>query len=137
MGREEGDGEFRFPADTADDATSDDTGAFEFGDESDSGGVDDGAAKEVEAVDVEQDHDHAHHPVVEDWPRGVGEASWWPIVTALGAAAVDVSIALFLLGCGRNSLVSPAVGPLAFLGAGGITLFGVYGWLYHGFVAHF
>jgi hypothetical protein len=46
-------------------------------------------------------------------------------------------VALFLLGRGRNSLVSPAAGPLAFLGAVGITLFGVYGWLYHGFVAYF
>jgi cytochrome c oxidase subunit 3 len=83
------------------------------------------------------DVDHAHHPVVEDWPRGVGEASWWPIVTAVGAAAIYVSVALWLLGRGRNSLVAGAVGPTAFLGALALTLSGVYGWLYHGFVAHF
>ena len=83
------------------------------------------------------DADHTHHPVVEDWPRGVGEASWWPIVTAVGAAASYVSVALWLLGRGRNSLVAGAVGPTAFLGALALTLFGVYGWLYHGFVAHF
>lgn len=82
------------------------------------------------------DHE-AHHPVVEDWPRGVGEASWWPIVTALGAAAIYASVALWLLGRGRGSVVGSAAGPVAFLGALGVTLFGVYGWLYHSFVAHF
>jgi cytochrome c oxidase subunit 3 len=181
--RDDGEGEFHFLADaeTTDDgdASSGETGAFEFGEEVETDseqeneaeaeaiedGVEQSAAEtvnvdrtqEVEAVNVDHDDgsahrddgeehhdadeqhgdDHAHHPVVEDWPRGVGEASWWPIVTALGAAAVYVSVALFLLGRGRNSLVSPAVGPLAFVGAVGITLFGVYGWLYHGFVAHF
>ena len=90
---------------------------------------DDGRTEHVEQ--------HDHHPVVEDWPRGVGEGSWWPIVTAVGAAAIYVSVALWLLGRGRNSLLSPAVGPTLFLGAVGLTLFGVYGWLYHGFVAHF
>ena len=162
MGREEesddGEGEFRFlaDADAADDATSDDTGAFEFGDDGEDDTTDDESEQTVEAANVDQtqevkavnvDHgghdghdghdEHEHHPVVEDWPRGVGEASWWPLVTALGAAMVYVSIALFLLGRGRNSLVSPAAGPISFVGAVGITLFGVYGWLYHGFVAHF
>ncbi len=176
--REDGEGEFQFLADaeTTDDenASSGDTGAFEFGDEVETDSEQeseaaaeaiDGAASEAEAVTVDDtqaveavnvdhgsgtdqredehghhgdpDTDHAHYPVVEDWPRGVGEASWWPIVTALGAAAAYASVALFLLGRGRNSLVSPAAGPLAFVGAVGITLFGVYGWLYHGFVAHF
>jgi cytochrome c oxidase subunit 3 len=92
---------------------------------------------EHDAGHDEHEADHGHHPVVEDWPRGVGEASWWPIVTAVGAAAIYVSVALWLLGRGRGSLVAGAIGPTTFLGALGVTLFGVYGWLYHGFVAHF
>ncbi|MBP1985630.1 cytochrome c oxidase subunit 3 [Halolamina salifodinae] len=139
MGRDGDDSEFRFLEDADPDATSDaaESSAFEFGDGVES--EDEGQDSEGESGDhgPEGHSDHGHHPVVEDWPRGVGEASWWPVVTALGAAAIYVSAALFLLGRGRNSVVGPGAGPAAFVGAVALTLFGVYGWLYHGFLAHF
>lgn len=95
-----------------------------------------GASEHHHGSAEDSGHD-AHHPVVEDWPRGVGEASWWPFITAVGAAAIYVSVALWLLGRGRGSVIGAAVGPMAFIGALTLTVFGVYGWLYHAFVAHF
>jgi len=86
--------------------------------------------------DAHEDHGH-HLPAVEDWPRGFGEASWWPFVTALGAAGIYVGAALYILGSGEEPLVGPMVGPAVFVGAIGLFLAGIYGWLYHAFVAHF
>lgn len=80
---------------------------------------------------------HGHHPVVEDWPRGVGESSWWPLVAAVGAGILYAGVALWLLGRGENSLVGPNFGPLVVAAGVVVGVFGVYGWLYHGFVAHF
>ena len=152
MGRDADDGDegFEFLGDSADDDDASDgddlqtaESGFQFEAPEEGDRVD---THTEDAVDAHESHadahneapdDHGHHPVVEDWPRGVGEASWWPIVTAVGAAAIYVSVALFLLGRGRNSLVAPELGPIAFVGAVGLVLFGVYGWLYHGFLAHF
>ena len=90
-------------------------------------------------MSTEESHeDHAHHlPAVEDWPRGFGEASWWPFVTAMGAAGFYVGAALFILGRGDGAIVGPMVGPAVFVGSIGVFLAGVYGWLYHAFVSHF
>ena len=82
------------------------------------------------------DSDH-HLPAVEDWPRGFGEASWWPFVTALGAAGIYVGAALFLMGRGETNIVPSMWGPAVVVGSIGTFLVGVYGWLYHAFVAHF
>jgi len=80
--------------------------------------------------------DHGHHlPAVEDWPRGYGEASWWPFVTALGATALYVGAALYVLGQGDASVVGPMVGPGVFVGGTAVFLAGLYGWVYHAFVA--
>jgi len=82
--------------------------------------------------------DHAHHlPAVEDWPRGFGEASWWPFVTAVGAASIYLGAALYIMGSGENPLVGPMVGPGVFVGGIAVFLAGIYGWLYHAFVVHF
>jgi cytochrome c oxidase subunit 3 len=83
------------------------------------------------------DHGEGHLPAVEDWPRGFGEASWWPFVTAVGAAGVYVAAALFVLGRGDEPLVDPVVGPAMFIGSTVLFLAGLYGWLYHGFVVGF
>jgi len=87
------------------------------------------------------DHGHGggdHHlPAVEDWPRGLGEASWWPFVTALGAAGIYVGAALFVLGRGQEPLVPSLAGPAVVAGSALLFLAGLYGWLYHGFVASF
>ncbi|MFB6089810.1 MAG: heme-copper oxidase subunit III [Halobellus sp.] len=88
---------------------------------------------------TEEAHDdHGHHlPAVEDWPRGFGEASWWPFVTATGAAGVYVAAALYILGRGDGAIVGPMVGPAALVVTVGIFLVGLYGWTYHAFVAKF
>ncbi|MGQ4555967.1 cytochrome c oxidase subunit 3 [Halobellus sp. GM3] len=88
---------------------------------------------------TEEAHDdHGHHlPAVEDWPRGFGEASWWPFVTAIGAAGVYVAAALYILGRGDGAIVSPIAGPAALVATVGIFLVGLYGWVYHAFVIKF
>ena len=88
---------------------------------------------------TEEAHDdHGHHlPAVEDWPRGFGEASWWPFVTALGAAGVYVAAALYILGRGDGAIVSPIAGPAALVVTIGVFLVGLYGWVYHAFVIKF
>jgi cytochrome c oxidase subunit 3 len=88
---------------------------------------------------TEESHDDGGHhlPAVEDWPRGFGEASWWPFVTALGAAGIYVGAGLYVLGQGDDPPVGPMAGPAAFVGSIGLFLVGLYGWVYHAFVSHF
>jgi cytochrome c oxidase subunit 3 len=88
---------------------------------------------------TEEAHDdHGHHlPAVEDWPRGFGEASWWPFVTAVGAAGLYAGAGLYILGRGDNAIVGSMVGPTAFVASVAVFLAGLYGWLYHAFVSHF
>jgi cytochrome c oxidase subunit 3 len=82
--------------------------------------------------------DHGHHlPAVEDWPRGFGEASWWPFVTALGGAGIYVAAALFIVAGGQDSTIDPMIAPLLTASSVGLFLLGLYGWLYHAFVAEF
>lgn len=82
--------------------------------------------------------DHAHHlPAPDDWPKGFGEASWWPFITALGGAGFYIGAALFVLSTGDRAVVPEAYGPLVFIGATFVFLLGLYGWLYHGFVKSF
>ncbi|MFC5367533.1 cytochrome c oxidase subunit 3 [Salinirubrum litoreum] len=90
-------------------------------------------------MSTEDSHDdHGHHlPAVEDWPRGFGEASWWPFVTALGGAGIYVAAALYVLGTGTNPLVGPMVGVGVAVASVGLFLVGIYGWLYHAFVSTF
>jgi cytochrome c oxidase subunit 3 len=78
-----------------------------------------------------------HLPATEDWPRGFGEASWWPFVSAAGGAGLYVGAALFLLAQGETSLVPAMAGPVVFIGSVGLFLTGLFGWLYHAFVADF
>ncbi|AAG19157.1 cytochrome c oxidase subunit 3 [Halobacterium salinarum] len=80
--------------------------------------------------------DHGHHlPAVEDWPKGFGEASWWPFITAIGAAGFYIGAALYVLGRGESALVGPMVGPGVFIASTFAFLAGLYGWVYHAFVA--
>ncbi len=90
------------------------------------------------ATETDDAHDDGHHlPAVQDWPRGFGEASWWPFVTALGAAGIYVGAALFLMGHGDTNIVPAITGPAVVVGSIALFLVGLYGWLYHAFVAHF
>jgi cytochrome c oxidase subunit 3 len=88
------------------------------------------------AEDGSEDHSH-HLPAVQDWPRGFGEASWWPFITAAGAAGIYVAAALFVLSTGDEPLVDPLLGAGAAVAAVGTFLLGLYGWLYHAFVVDF
>lgn len=91
------------------------------------------------ATEESDDHGgHGHHlPAVEDWPRGFGEASWWPFVTAIGGAGFYVGAALFLLGTGDQPLIGSMVGPTVFIASTVVFLVGLYGWLYHAFIVNF
>ncbi|WP_181686086.1 cytochrome c oxidase subunit 3 [Halorhabdus salina] len=88
-------------------------------------------------VEDSDGHDGHHLPAEEDWPRGFGEASWWPFITAIGGAGFYVGVALWVLGMGEDALVGPTVGPAAIAGSVLLLLVGMYGWLYHAFVADF
>jgi cytochrome c oxidase subunit 3 len=90
-------------------------------------------------MSIEESHDDGGHqmPAVEDWPRGFGEASWWPFVTAVGAAGIYAGAGLYVVGQGDNAPVGPMAGPAAFVGSIGLLLAGLYGWVYHAFVSHF
>ncbi len=86
--------------------------------------------------DSKEEHGH-HLPAVEDWPHGFGEASWWPIVTALGAAGFYVGASLYVLGHGGDTMVGPNIGPIVFILSAAVFLSGLYGWVYQAFVKHF
>ena len=86
--------------------------------------------------DASDDHGGLHLPAVEDWPRGFGEASWWPFIAALGVGGIYVGAALFIMG-NTYSVVSPIVGPAVLVGSTAMFLGGLYGWLYHAFVVNF
>ena len=88
-------------------------------------------------VSEETPEDHGHLPAVEDWPRGFGEASWWPFVTAVGGTGIYLAAALYIMSRGDNPAVDPLYGPAAMVSGVGIFLIGLYGWVYHAFVSHF
>jgi cytochrome c oxidase subunit 3 len=88
------------------------------------------------ADDTTEEGGH-HLPAVEDFPRGFGEASWWPFVTAAGGAGLYIGAALFFLGHGDISLVPAVAGPAVFVASVGLFLIGLFGWLYHAFIANF
>jgi cytochrome c oxidase subunit 3 len=82
--------------------------------------------------------DHGHHlPAVEDWPQGFGEASWWPFMTALGAAGIYLAAGLFIVSGGSDSTIDPMIAPIVTAASAGAFLVGLYGWLYHAFVSAF
>ena len=89
------------------------------------------------ADDTAEDHGGHHLPAVEDWPRGFGEASWWPFISAAGGAGLYVGAALYLLGHGDASVVPSIAGPAVFVASVGLFLTGLFGWLYHAFIATF
>jgi cytochrome c oxidase subunit 3 len=88
------------------------------------------------ATEDASDHGHGGHlPAVEDFPRGFGEASWWPIVTALGGSGIYIGAALFLLAA--RGVLGMGVAAGVAVASIGLFVFGILGWLYHGFVASF
>ncbi len=81
---------------------------------------------------------HEHHlPAVEDWPKGFGEASWWPFIAALGGSGLYVGAALFVLGRGAEPILDPIIGIAVFVLSSLAFMAGLYGWLYHAFIVDF
>ena len=81
--------------------------------------------------------DHGHHlPAVKDFPRGFGEASWWPFITAIGASGFYIGAALYVMGT-REIFGSTELGGGIFVASTAVFLAGLYGWLYHAFVSDF
>jgi cytochrome c oxidase subunit 3 len=74
---------------------------------------------------------------VEDWPRGFGEASWWPFITAIGASVIYIGLGLFVLGRGESPFVPEIYGPATAVAGTAMFLVGLYGWVYHAFVKAF
>ncbi len=93
-----------------------------------------GTAMRTETATEEQDH---HLPAPEDWPKGFGEASWWPFVSAVGVVGLYVGAGLYVLSHGGNSYVPQIASPVVFVLGTVVFLVGLYGWLYHGFVDHY
>lgn len=75
-----------------------------------------------------------HFPVTQDWPRGYGEASWWPIVVVAGVVGIYVGLGLVFVTRRSTLLLEPLIGPaVAVLGLLAFVV-GLLGWIYHGFV---
>ncbi len=87
------------------------------------------------ADDTSDDHGH-HLPAVQDFPRGFGEASWWPFITALGGSGFYIGAALYVL-AQRDLFGSTTVGGGVFVASTAVFLLGLYGWVYHAFVSDF
>jgi cytochrome c oxidase subunit 3 len=87
------------------------------------------------ADDTTEDHGH-HLPAVKDFPRGFGEASWWPFITAIGASGFYIGAALYVMGA-RDIYGSTGMGGGVFVASTAVFLAGLYGWLYHAFVSDF
>ncbi|WP_435097726.1 cytochrome c oxidase subunit 3 [Halarchaeum sp. P4] len=87
---------------------------------------------------TEESEDHGHHflPAVRDWPRGYGEASWWPFFTAIGLTLVYFGATLFVVGR-TTDLTTPTVG-VGLFGAGVVvSIAGMIGWIYQAFIVDF
>ena len=89
------------------------------------------------ADEAADDHGGHHLPAVEDWPKGFGEASWWPFVTSVGAAGFYVAAALWVLAARLDGVVPELAGPVGVVVATTLFLVGLYGWVYHAFVVDF
>ena len=75
-------------------------------------------------------------PAVRDWPRGYGEASWWPFFTAMGLVVIYLGATVYLVGKPTDAL-SPSVG-IGLFGLGWVlTGVGLFGWIYQAFVVDF
>lgn len=79
---------------------------------------------------------HGFLPAIHDFPKGYGEASWWPIVSALGATFLYVGAVLYIFAHRGTGLVSSTTG-LAVFGLGILVMgTGFAGWMYHAFAGY-
>lgn len=83
------------------------------------------------------EHTDKHLPAPDDWPKDFGEASWWPFVASIGAAAIYIGFSLWIMARSGSALGPEVLGPAILLLGVGVFIAGLYGWLYQGFIAHF
>lgn len=79
----------------------------------------------------------AYPSATDDWPRGFTEASWWPLVTAIGAVGFVVGVAVYVVGSSVRAIVNPSLGVAVSVGGLLVTVNGLGGWMYHGFIANY
>lgn len=89
------------------------------------------------AQEGSEDHG-AYVPATDDWPRGYGEASWWPITTAVGIVGLYVGIGLYVVGIKPGeSFVAPTAGIAVLVAGLLVAVSGAAGWAYQAFVASY
>ena len=76
-------------------------------------------------------------PAGADFPSGKSEASWWPIICVLGTIGLYLGAGLYFFGNGFIAVVPSIIGPIVFYVGVLVFLTGLFGWLYHAFVADF
>ncbi|MBX0296743.1 cytochrome c oxidase subunit 3 [Haloarcula nitratireducens] len=85
---------------------------------------------------TEQSKEH-HEPATQDWPAGIGETSVWPLLTGAGVATLYLGAMLLAISHGSDAIIPSWPGAVVFLGGVALFAFGVFGWLYHGFIYHY
>jgi len=83
---------------------------------------------------ADESGEHGFLPAVRDFPRGYGEASWWPFIAAIGASGLYLGAMLYLFAHGGNDLLGSTTPGLAVFGVSAVLfVFGLFGWMYHAF----
>lgn len=82
-------------------------------------------------------HDGQEPPAGADIPSGRSESSWWPITCALGVVGLYLGAGLYFFGNGEVAVIPGVIGPIVFYAGAFVFLVGLFGWLYHAFVADF
>jgi len=80
------------------------------------------------------DSGHGPLPAVRDFPRGYGEATWWPFVGAAGAATLYLGLGLVILAVRADGSPTALSAGVTLAGAA-VFVAGLAGWVYHAFVA--
>ncbi|GAA0654043.1 cytochrome c oxidase subunit 3 [Salarchaeum japonicum] len=81
---------------------------------------------------------HGFLPAVRDFPRGYGEASWWPFIGAIGASGLYLGAMLYVFAHGENDLMGSTTPGLAVFGVSAVLfVIGLFGWMYHAFAYKF
>lgn len=79
---------------------------------------------------------HGYLPAIYDFPKGYGEASWWPIVATVGAVCLYIGAVLFIFAHRGTDLSNPDIG-IGVFGLGVVILaISFFGWIYHGFAGN-
>ena len=76
-------------------------------------------------------------PAGADLQAGESEATWWPVVCAVGAVGLYLGAGLYFFGNGDIAPIPGIYGPVVFFTGAGVLLVGLFGWLYHAFLVDF